>query len=178
MHWGRFLLNTFPRDRFPTPGSLRIHNRRGILHNCLRIPILLRHNLLPIDLIGHRWGIAVCRGMLQSWKHTALYVFGMGVLCLCLCLSTRCPDLCNTGRAVVVERGSLHGCVLVDHIRSISRCWLLLLCLGLYRNLFLWRGFPLFAFLVFHILFQYPWSQSFVPFSWLCRLGVARLLLD
>ena len=64
MHWGRFLLNTFPRDRFPTPGILGshilLHNRR-ILR---RSPILLLHTPCPTDLLGHRWETGVFLGML------------------------------------------------------------------------------------------------------------------
>ena len=44
MHWGRFLLNTFPRDRFPTPGDLRIHIRCDSL--CNR-PVSYTHLTLP-----------------------------------------------------------------------------------------------------------------------------------
>ena len=79
MHWGRFLLNTIPRDRFLTPGVLGSHillRSRRILH---RNPILL-HTLCPIDLIGHRWGTGVFLGMLQSLKQTFRGVSGMGVL--------------------------------------------------------------------------------------------------
>ena len=68
MHWGRFLLNTFPRDRFPTPGIhcshiLRIHLHVHRIH-LPRSPILHRHN--PIGRTGRLWEIGVYRGMLQN----------------------------------------------------------------------------------------------------------------
>ena len=49
-HWGRFLLNTFPRDRFPTPGVLGSHIHFHSLHIHRRNPIPCLHTPCPTDL--------------------------------------------------------------------------------------------------------------------------------